>query len=108
MICSRTLADEAQIVYDSGKEFVYDHMMQSTMVPFKKDTDTRLNITVLLWSHMSGYRDSKKYIFPSFTQVSVTINGLHNMLFTNGIKSKNMGRGQVPLSKGKTKLSSEI
>lgn len=64
MICSRTLADEAQIVYDSGKEFAYDHMMQSTMVPFKKDTDTRLNITVLLWSHMSRIQGFQKIYLP--------------------------------------------
>jgi len=45
MIHSKTLADEAYSEYSSRKEFAYDHMMRSEVVIFKKDTDTRKNIS---------------------------------------------------------------
>ena len=45
MIWSKTLADEAYSEYSSRKEFAYDHMMRSEVVIFKKDTDTRKNIS---------------------------------------------------------------
>ena len=46
MIRSKTLADEANSVYSSGKEFAYDHVMHDKEVAFRKDTDTRINIKV--------------------------------------------------------------
>jgi len=103
MIGSKTLADESHSVYESGKEFAYDHVMRSRVVAFKKDTDTRKNIKIdaqkrslkailLLFidPYVDGARDSEKYVFPDLTKVSVTINGLPNMIYNNGVEGKAM------------------
>ena len=84
MIRSKTLADEANSVYSSGKEFAYDHVMREEVVTFKKDSDTWLNLRVnpqrrslkgilLLFvePYTAGHRDSEKYIYPDLTKVSV-------------------------------------
>ena len=104
MIRSNTLADEAERVFNSGKEFAYDHVMRFKMVPnINKGTETMINIKVdgqrrslkaILLLFMEGYtgggRDSEKYIFPDLTKVSVTINGAPNMIFNNGVAEKDM------------------
>ena len=77
MIRSKSLAEEAVRIYDSGKEFVYDNVIRDIVVPFAKGTDTRINIKVspprrsvkgilLLFvePYATGTRDSEKYIFP--------------------------------------------
>ena len=40
MIPSKTLADEAHSVYDSGKEFLYDHVMRDSVVAIAKGSET--------------------------------------------------------------------
>jgi len=73
MIRSKTLADEANSIYSSGKEFAYDHVMRSQVVTFKKDTDTRKNIKIdaqkrslkallllFIEPYTDGARDSEK------------------------------------------------
>ncbi|XP_020628375.1 uncharacterized protein LOC110065572 [Orbicella faveolata] len=103
MIRSKTLADEAQSVYYNGKEFLYDHVLHDNEVPFKKEIDQKLTITVnaqraslkaflLLFvePYTAGQRDSEKLIFPDLTKVSVTVNGSPNMLYNDGIEGKDM------------------
>jgi len=75
MIQSKTLADEVDSIYSSGKEFAYDHMFHHKVIPFMKGTDTRLNIIVnaqrrsmkdvllFLEQYFLSTRDSEKYIF---------------------------------------------
>ena len=103
MVRSQRLAEEASGIYTSGKEFVYDHLSRDKVVTFDKGTDTRINIKVnaqrrsmkgilLLFedSYLAGTRDSEKYIFPDLKKVSVTINGSPNMLYNNGIESRDI------------------
>ena len=103
MTPSEKLADEANIEYTSGKEFVYDHVSRDKVVPITKGTDTRINVKVncqrrsmkgilLLFvePYDAGTRDSEKYVFPEIKKVSVTINGLHNVLYNNGIESQDI------------------
>ena len=103
MIYSENLAEEAEGVYTSGKEFVYDHVSRSMVVPIARDKDTRINIKVnaqrrsmkgilLLFvePYPAGTRDSEKYIFPDLKKISVTINGSPNMLYNNGIESRDI------------------
>ena len=103
MIHSVNLAEEAESVYTSGKEFVYDHVMMDKVVPINRGTDTRINIKVnaqrrsmksilLLFvvPYAAGTRDSEKYIFPDLKKISVTINGSPNMLYNNGIESRDI------------------
>ena len=105
MIRSKTLADEAWSIHSSGKEFLYDHVMHNKEVAFKKDIDPRLTIKVyaqrrslkalLLFvePYTAGNRDSEKFIFSDLVKISVTVNGLPNMLYNNGIEGKDVGRG---------------
>jgi len=44
MIRSEELANEARSTYSSGKEFACGHEHHEKTIPFKRDTNTRLNI----------------------------------------------------------------
>ena len=103
MIHSENLAEEAESVYTSGKEFAYDHVSRAKVVPITRGTETRINIKVdaqrrsmrgilLLFvePYTAGTRDSEKYIFPDLKKISVTINGSPNMLYNNGIESRDI------------------
>ena len=103
MIHSENLAEEAESAYTSGKEFVYDHVSRSKVVPINRGTETRINIKVdaqrrsmkgilLLFvePYTAGTRDSEKYVFPALKKISVTVNGSPNMLYNNGIESQDI------------------
>ena len=103
MVRSKMLADEAGVIYTSGKEFAYDHLSRDKVVPINKGTETRINIKVsaprrsmkgilLLFvdPYTAGTRDSEKYIFPDLKNISVTINGSPNMLYNNDIESRDI------------------
>ena len=103
MIHSEYLAEEAESVYKSAKEFAYDHVSRSKVVPINRGADSRINIKVdaqrrsmkgilLLFvvPYTAGTRDSEKYIFPDLKKISVTVNGSPNMLYNNGIESQDI------------------
>ena len=103
MIRDKTLGQGATSAYTDGKEFAYDHVTRDKVIPFKKQTDTRINVKVnaqgrsmkgllLLFvePYTAGARDSEKYIFPDIKKISVTINGSPNMLYNNGIESRDI------------------
>ena len=103
MIHSENLAEEAESVYKSGKEFAYDHVSRPKVVPINRGTETRINIKVdsqrrsmkgilLLFvePYAAGTRDSEKYVFPALKKISVTVNGSPNMLYNNGIESQDI------------------
>lgn len=46
LIRSETLADETYSTCSAGKEFLYNHVVQESMVTFKKGEKTSLNIEV--------------------------------------------------------------
>ena len=103
MIHSQNLAEEAAGVNTIGKEFAYDHVSRAKVVPIVKGTETRINIKVdaqrrsmkgILLLFVEPYtadtRDSEKYIFPDLKKNSVTVNGSPNMLYNNGIESRDI------------------
>ena len=49
-------------------------------------------LLLFLEPYNAGARDSEKFIFPDLNKVSVTINGSPNMLFNNGIESRDAWR----------------
>ena len=70
MIRSKTLADDAHNVYSAGKEFLYDHVVQENVVPFKKGEGTRIKVNLQRRSlgvepYVAGTRDSEKYFNPT-------------------------------------------
>ena len=103
VIRSKVLADEAMSTYISGKEFAYDLVMRERMVPITRGSDTRLNLRVnpqrrslkgilLLFinPYASGARDSKNYFNPDITKVKVTVNGVPNRVYNEGISGSDM------------------
>ena len=103
VIRSKTLADEATSTYTSGKEFAYDLVMREMVVPITRGSDTRLNLRVnpqrrslkgilLLFVNpfVAGARDSESYFNPDITKVKVTVNGVPNRVYNEGISGTDM------------------
>ena len=103
VIRSKFLADEAVSKYNSGKEFAYDFVMREKVVPITRGSDTRLNLRVnpqrtslkgilLLFinPYTAGTRDSESYFNPDITKVKVTVNGVPNRVYNEGISGKDM------------------
>ena len=103
VIRSKTLADEALSTYRSGKEFAYDLVMRSEVVPIARGSDTHLTLRVnhqrrslkgilLLFinQYNPGARDSENYFNPDITNVKVTVNGVPNRVYSDGISDKDM------------------
>ena len=102
-IRSKSLADEATSTYTSGKEFAYDLVMRERVVPISRGGDTRLNLRVnpqrrslkgilLLFinPYTAGARDTENYFNPDITKVKVTVNGVPNRVYNEGISGTDM------------------
>ena len=102
-IRSKSLADEATSTYESGKEFAYDLVMREQVVPIVRGSDTRLNLRVnpqrrslkgilLLFinPYVAGARDTEHYFNPDITKVKVTVNGVPNRVYNEGISGTDM------------------
>ena len=103
VIRSQTLADEATSEYKSGKEFAYDYVMRERVVPITRGSDTRLNLRVnpqrrslkgilllFISPYTPGNRDSEYYFNPDITKVAVTVNGVPNRVYNEGISGSDM------------------
>ena len=103
MIQSKHLAEDATSIYTSGKEFLYNHVVCDKVIPIDRGTATRINVKVnaqrrslkgilllFMESYAAGARDSEKYIFPDIKKISVAINGSPNMIYNNGIESRDI------------------
>ena len=103
VIRSKALADEARSTYTSGKEFAYDLVMRERVVPIVRGSDTHLNLRVnpqrrslkgilLLFinPYTAGARDSEGYFNPDITKVKVTVNGVPNRVYNEGISGTDM------------------
>ena len=100
-IHSKKLADEATSVYTHGKEFAYDQIMLEKAVTFSRGTDADLNL--LVNPYTAGTRDSESYFNPDITNVDVTINGIPNRVYNNGIKGMTCGMRQAGYSAQKVR-----
>ena len=102
VIRSDYLAEEATSTY-SGKEFAYDFVMREKVVPIKRDSDTHLNLRVnpqrwslkgilLLFINPSaaGARDTEHYFNPDIKEVKVTVNGVPNRVYNEGLSGSDM------------------
>ena len=103
VIRSQTLADEAMSTYSSGKEFAYDLVMRERVVPITRGSDTRLNLRVnpqrrslkgilllCINPYAAGARDTEHYFNPDITAVKVTVNGVPNRVYNEGISGSDM------------------
>ena len=102
VIRSNTLANEAFSTYNS-KEFAYDFVMREKVVPINRGSDTHLNLRVnpqrrslkgilLLFinPYAVGAWDTESYFNPDITKVKVTVNGVPNRVYNEGINGSDM------------------
>ena len=101
-IRSKRLADKATSTYTNGKEFAYDLVMRERVVTISRGGDTRLNLRInpqrrslkgiLLFinPYPAGARDSESYFNPDITKVQVTVNGVPNQIYNEGISGADM------------------
>ena len=102
-IRSKSLADEAASTYKNGKEFAYDLIMRELVVTIVGGSNTRLNLRVnsqrrslkgilLLFinPYMAGARDTENYFNPEITKVKVTVYGVPNRVYNEGISGTDM------------------
>ena len=98
-IRSKQLADHATTVYTNGKGFAYDQVVLEKTVTFDRGTDADLNLLVnpqrrslkgilllFIVPYTAGTRDAEAFLNPDITNVEVTINGIPNRVYNNGIK----------------------
>ena len=103
VIRSQSLANEAMSTYDSGKEFVYDLVMREKVVPIARGSDIHLNLRVnpqrkslkgilLLFinPYAAGARDTEHYFNPDITKVKVTVSGVPNRVYNEGLSGSDM------------------
>ena len=103
VIKSKFLADEETSTYTHGKEFAYDHVKRERVVTIARNSDTRINLRVnpqlrslkgilLLFinPYTGGTRDSESYFNPDITKVKVTVNGVPNRVYNEGISGTDM------------------
>ena len=103
VIRSKLLADEAMSTYASGKEFAYDLVMREKVVPITRGSDTHLNLRVnpqrkslkgILLLFINPYaaraRDTEHYFNPDITKVKVTVNGVPNRVYNEGLSGSDM------------------
>ena len=103
VIRSRTLADKAMSTYAGGKEFAYDFVMREKVVSITRGSDTHLNLRVnpqrrslkgilLLFinPYAAGARDTENYFNPDITKVKVTVNGVPNRVYNEGLSGSDM------------------
>ena len=100
---SKLLADEAMSTYAGGKELAYDLVMREKVVSITRGSDTHLNLRVnpqrrslkgilLLFinPYAAGARDTEHYFNPDITKVKVTVNGVPNRVYNEGIGGSDM------------------
>ena len=103
VIRSPSLAHEVVSTYNSGKEFTYDLVMREKVVPITRGSDTHLNLRVnpqrrslkgilLLFinPYAAGARDTEQYFNPDITKVKVTVNGVPNRAYNEGLSGSDM------------------
>ena len=103
VIRSESLAAETLSTYKSGKEFAYDLVMRERVVPITRGSDTRLNLLVnpqrrslkgilLLFINpfVSGAKNTEEFFNPDITKVKVTVNGVPNRVYNEGISGSDM------------------
>ena len=103
VIRSQTLAVEAVSMYNSGKEFAYDLVMREKVVSIPRGSKTHVNLWVnpqrislkglllLFINHYQvGARDTEHYFNPNITKVKVTVNGVPNRVYNEGLNGSDM------------------
>ena len=112
-IRSKQLVDHATTAYTHGKMYAYDQVLLVKTVTFNSaDLNLLVNpqrrslkgvLLLYIEPYVAGARDSENYFNPDITNVEITINGILNRVYNNGIKGHDMWRDASRLfsTKGK-------
>ena len=97
------LAKEARSTYLNGKDFMYDHVTHHKTLTVQHGSDPIINESIniprrsmkgilLLFCepHVGGARDSEKFLNPDITGVKVTVNGMPNKVYSQGIEGRDL------------------
>ena len=89
--------------YLKGKRFMYEHVTHHKTISIAKGSDIIINESinvprrsmrglVLLFygPYTAGTRNSEKSLNPNIDEVKVVVNGIPNMLFSQGIKTRDL------------------
>ena len=103
VIRSKDIAAEVASTYASGKEFAYDLVMRVKVVPITLGSDIHLNLLVnpqrrslkglllvFIKPYAAGARDTEHYFNPDITKVKVTIDGVPNRVYNEGLSGSDM------------------
>ena len=103
VIRSKTLATEAVSTYAGGKAFAYDLVMHERVVPITRGSKNHVNLRVnpqrrslkgilLLFinPYTAGGLDTEHYFNPNITKVKVTVNGVPNRVYNEGLNGSDM------------------
>ena len=101
VIRSKELADKVESNYKNRKRLMYEHVTHHKTISFSKGTDSIINESInvprrsmkgllLLFyePYAGGARDSEKTFNPDITEVKVTVNGIPNKIYSQGIKTR--------------------
>ena len=103
VIRSHTLATEAVSTYNSGKEFAYDLVMREKVVSIPRGSKTHVNLMVnpqrrslkgilLLFinQYQAGALNTEEYFNPNITKVNVTVDGVPDRVYNEGLSGSDM------------------
>ena len=122
VIRSDTLATEAVSTYNGGKEFAYDLVMHAKMVPITRGSKIHVNLWVnpqrrslkgilLLFinPYTPGLLDTEEYFNPNITKVKVTVDGVPDRVYNEGLSGSDMWqeitRHFKPSTKGRPNMT---
>ena len=97
VIHSKELADEVESNYKNGKRLMYEHVTHHKTISFSKGTDSMINerrrsmkglLLLFYEGYAGGARDSEKTFNPDITEVKVTVNGIPNKIYSQGMKTR--------------------
>ena len=98
VIHSKEMADEVESNYKNGKRLMYEHVTHHKTISFSKSADSIINQSInvprrsmkglLLLFYEGGARDSEKTFNPDITEVKVTVNGILNKIYSQGMKTR--------------------
>ena len=102
VIHNNELADEAKLNYLNGKRYMYEHVTHNKTISFAAGTTSIINesiniprrsmkgILLFYQPYTAGTRDSEKTLNVDINEIKVDINGIPNMLFSQGMKKEDL------------------
>ncbi|KAL9953137.1 hypothetical protein ACROYT_G040500 [Oculina patagonica] len=102
-IYHKELAREVESTYINGETFFYEYVHNYKTITVKKASDTIIKKSInvpkrslkgllLLFSepHAAGARDTESFFNPDITNVKISVNGIPNKVYSQGVEGRDM------------------